>query len=542
MTVADADRIALRFQEEAVFGTTPGGDVTATITTTEATRTYSAAAGLDVFSVGQTILIAGLAQSASNGYKTVTSASATNLVVDEDIGTGEGPVASVTLKNALNEVRLTGESLGQATAIQESQEIRDDRQVADVRRTNRNAEGDISYEFSYGAFDKFLEAALMASAWSTAVTITTDTLSMASGDNSINDAGGAYAHTASLAITGNDTITRDAGSWVTDGFRDGMVITCSSSEDAGNDGDWTITAISALVITIGAGGLTNNAADTAMDIVNAGGFVTDGYAADQWIRTSGFTTAANNDFYKIVSVAAGKMVLEGNTCVTEAAGDSVTVLMGEQITNGTTQHYYTLEREYTDVDEFALYTGMQVDTWTLDTNSDGIITGTFGWIGKDETSAAATESDGTAQSAASNLVYSAIDDVDGILEALSDKSLKAFTISLANNLRPRNVIGTLGPESIGVGRVTVTGTFQKYFESEVLMDKYLNFTPTTLTMILDDNSGSGNAYVIDMPEVKFTNGRRVAGGTGQDIMADMEWSAFRDSSEDVTIRIARFPE
>lgn len=58
------------------------------------------------------------------------------------------------------------------------------------------------------------------------------------------------------------TITRSAGSWITDGFRLGDRVTIRSAEDSGNNGNFgPITAITATVITIATGAFTVNADD-----------------------------------------------------------------------------------------------------------------------------------------------------------------------------------------------------------------------------------------------------------------------------------------
>jgi hypothetical protein len=58
------------------------------------------------------------------------------------------------------------------------------------------------------------------------------------------------------------TITRSAGSWITDGFRLGDRVTIRSAEDAGNIGNFgPITALSTTVITIASGAFTVNADD-----------------------------------------------------------------------------------------------------------------------------------------------------------------------------------------------------------------------------------------------------------------------------------------
>lgn len=62
-------------------------------------------------------------------------------------------------------VRITGTTLGLAKDSLQSEEIRSDRQIADFRLGNNQVGGDINFELSYGSFDKFLQAALMALAW-----------------------------------------------------------------------------------------------------------------------------------------------------------------------------------------------------------------------------------------------------------------------------------------------------------------------------------------------------------------------------------------
>jgi hypothetical protein len=62
--------------------------------------------------------------------------------------------------------------------------------------------------------------------------------------------------------TGPDTITRTTGSWVTDGYRIGGRVEVSNAEDSGNNGTFTITAMSATVLTVTGVTFTVNANDT----------------------------------------------------------------------------------------------------------------------------------------------------------------------------------------------------------------------------------------------------------------------------------------
>ncbi|AIM40551.1 tail subunit [Vibrio phage VpKK5] len=56
-------------------------------------------------------------------------------------------------------VRITGTTLGLSKDSLQSEEIRDDRQIADFRLGANQVGGDINFELSYGSFDNLLESA-----------------------------------------------------------------------------------------------------------------------------------------------------------------------------------------------------------------------------------------------------------------------------------------------------------------------------------------------------------------------------------------------
>ncbi len=260
--------------------------------------------------------------------------------------------------------------------------------------------------------------------------------------------------------------------------------------------------------------------------------------ANQWIRASGFTTAANNGYFKIVSKTADKIVVSGGTLTDEAAGGSVTIKMGPQIVNGTTFPSFNIEKSYTDLsNELAILTGMCVDQMSLNISAGEPITGGFTFIGSKEESL--TASAGTGYDAAStNKIMTAVDDIENILENQADYSITSFTMQLANNLRERIQVGTPATVSVGTGALNITGTVQAYFESKTVMDKFLNQTVSSIALVMEDQDG--NAYIIDLPQVKYTTGQRNAGGQSQDIIADLGFTAYLDPTELITIRIAKF--
>ncbi len=282
--------------------------------------------------------------------------------------------------------------------------------------------------------------------------------------------------------------------------------------------------------------------DDADNSINDSGnqFIVDGFVVGQWIKVGGYATAANNKVGRIVSVTAGKMVLEGLTVVTEAAGPAVDIDVLEYIRNGTTQRSYTFEKNFTDLaaDDFAYFTGMEFNTMSIEVPVDGIITGTVGLMGSEGNTSQTTVGTGTNVPTNSNEVLAAVEDVNGIMVDGVVSCYTNFSIEINNNLRTRMCIGQLNIDSVGNGKLNVSGSITAYFRDATLIDKYLAFDSVALGIIVEDEAG--NVLVIYMPATKFTSGQAVASGVSTDIMAEMAYAAFRDGTLGFTVEIARF--
>jgi hypothetical protein len=74
----------------------------------------------------------------------------------------------------------------------------------------------------------------------------------------------ATAAAGSYAISTNNTITRGAGSWITEGYKVGGQITILDAEDVGNVGTFVIESLTATVLVVEGTPLTNNADDDTM--------------------------------------------------------------------------------------------------------------------------------------------------------------------------------------------------------------------------------------------------------------------------------------
>lgn len=122
----------------------------------------------------------------------------------------------------LKALRFIEESFKKATETQRSKEIRADRQAPDVIRTMVKAQGDLSFELIYSAYDDFIAAAVGSAGWSAQVSSTATTISAATADNSLNSA---------------------AVNWASAGFQANQWVKISGFATAGNNGYAKIASI-----------------------------------------------------------------------------------------------------------------------------------------------------------------------------------------------------------------------------------------------------------------------------------------------------------
>ena len=307
---------------------------------------------------------------------------------------------------------------------------------------------------------------------------------------------------------------------------------------------------SALMDSAWAAPLTGDAADidisfaTGNIITHATGFA-ETYIVGQWIKVSGAANAENNGYFKVSAYTSTQITVThpsgGSGMVNEAAGASVTIIQGAYIENGTTLDTYNIERTYGDLSsELELLLGMAIDTMSIEISPENIITASFGFIGSSADSITSSNGSGYDE-AGTTSPANAVEDVVSIQDNGTVRAATAFSLNLSNNLRSRMEIGTLGAVSLGAGKISVSGSMTSYYSSKAVLDKYIDWTDSNLAIILEDSESTPNGLIIYLPQVKYTNGRRVAGGENTDIMGAVDFEAYRDATEDITIRIARFP-
>jgi len=268
--------------------------------------------------------------------------------------------------------------------------------------------------------------------------------------------------------------------------------------------------------------------------------------AGDWVYMYGWSTATplNNAPFHVSAVSSDNRTLtltEGFTALTSSTTQSdISVRKSPMVRNGTFQKTIFIEKKFEDLTtEYAIYWNMFLDKWTIDFNARGVVGGSFEFLGQKEVSSTSALSTSTS-AAATNSVLNTVDNVY-VYEGTSTTALKVAqgSITLSNNLRDRAAVGYLGPESIGSGTVSVSGSLQLYYSDKTYIDKYLGQTATSLRVFLYDSTASPSWYLIDLPRVKLSKGDRIAGGINQDVFSNIEFTAYMHPTYSYTAKVVK---
>ena len=349
-------------------------------------------------------------------------------------GVAAGAIGAQYLRRITSDLSLAKETY-------QSNEIRTDYQVADFRHGVRSVEGTIAGELSPLTYDAFIAAALrkdFAAGATTGAIIT-------------------------LSVTNTGTkFTRSSGSFVTDGFKVG-------------------------------------------DVVSA----------------TGFTEANNNSHYCLVTVVAALTMdivpLDGVVLTDEAAGDTVTIACVGKKTytpeTGHTDDSFTIEHYYSDVTQSEVFTGCKVNTLAVSLPPTGMATINIGLMGKDITTGTSAYFTTPTAATTSGVLAS----VNGIAYAVGSRNyvLTGLNINYAGNLTMDAVVGSNTYPDIFEGRVVVSGDLTAYFENATLRDAFLNETEVALMFVFTTgNTKNADFMSFVLPRVKFGGASKDDGEKG----------------------------
>ena len=253
------------------------------------------------------------------------------------------------------------------------------------------------------------------------------------------------------------------------------------------------------------------------------------------LRGGAFQTAGDVNFE--LSYSSFDDLLEAALMGTWAPG--VPAAGTDRLTAGIVRRFHTVERYFGDIADkpYHRFRGVEVNTMELSVNANAMVTGTFGLIGADLQTGATALAGATYPAAPTT---SPLDSFTGTLleDGVPIAVITEISLSLANNLEARYVVGSKSSILPSVGRSNVSGTITAFFEDSVMLDKFINETESQIEFNLPD--AAGNNLRFWLPRVKYTGGQPDVDGEG-DITLSMPFQALLDAAEGTNIIIDRNP-
>ena len=384
--------------------------------------------------------------------------------VESTYGSAPTQASAQALRRVQSTVDLTKETY-------QSNEIRTDLQMADFRHGVRRVQGKLTGELSPGTYKDFFSYALKrdfaAVSASTGVSVTIA-------------ASGSYY-----------TITRAAGSFLTDGYKVGMVIRLSvGSLNASNiNKNLLILAIgSATVLTV--------------TPLNGSAMVAEGPIATTTITAVG----------KVTYVP----------------------------TSSHTDKSFALEHWYSDLSQSELFLGCKIARIGLALPPTGIATIDMDVVGQDF--ADTTAKRGAVALSAQYFTTPTAATTSGVLAAVNGRifsggavlaNVTGFSLDVACNFTGDPVVGQNTVPAQFAGRVLVQGQLTAYFDSVTQRDAFVNETISDVGVALSaDNSATSEFVSLHLPAVKFGGSAKDDGEKG--LVQTIPFQALMDTTGHAT--------
>lgn len=192
------------------------------------------------------------------------------------------------------------------------------------------------------------------------------------------------------------------------------------------------------------------------------------------------------------------------------------------ISNGTTEKSFTVEQGSLDINQYSLYTGVKVNSWTVDVPIDGIVTSTFSVQGKDfSISGSPQDATVTDPTVAEPFFHAGgTFTIDGVANCVNSISL-----TVDNGGTPNYCLGDDAANNITVGFLSVSGSITVYFEDAAYFTAFLNEATAILDFTLTDGVNTLN---FNLPKIKYNSADRTVDGQGP-ILVTVAFEALSDA-------------
>lgn len=278
----------------------------------------------------------------------------------------------------------------------------------------------------------------------------------------------------------------------------------------------------------------------------SGSFITDGFEVGDIVKVTGAASATLDDgYYLVTAVVALTLTLDGASWSGDDA--AVTVTRAERMKNGTKQRSFSIEVARTDLDVAVIWTGCTFNDMDLTIADEALSTVTFTVRGKSSTYVS-TPVSGTGTSAlyvtgatyTDPTVYPALTStiVPEFNVGGSAYAAKSINLRFTNNVEAQTQVGSEGPQSMRYGSYGAQITFSAYMDGHTDFNRHTGNTATNLWIVQVDSSGRGWSH--QFGTVKFSDLTADTQGLNQTDYKNGTMVALKDATQLCTHRMQRW--
>lgn len=207
-------------------------------------------------------------------------------------------------------------------------------------------------------------------------------------------------------------------------------------------------------------------------------------------------------------------------------------ISSSRLYTGTSMWSYTLEIAHTDINRFRVYTGMIPSKLNWKLGVGQIVSGSLDFMGKGMVTPVPTSTQmGTPVAAlafvSANATRGVFDVLEGGESVTVSTYIKSADITVDGSLRMQDAVGVFGAAGIASGTFKIGGTLEVYFADSTLYQKFIDGTPTSMTIPILDVDGNG--YIYHFPNFIYASGKVNAGGLDQDNTLSMSFECDFDN-------------
>lgn len=486
----------------------------------------------------------------------MSDANRTAVGIVEEVTPGTTPATPL-----IENLRIKSHSLKYAKQTVISNELVADRQILDVIPVGFEAGGDVPMETSFGALDtpfranalsEWIFAAVRSNELGvtniTAVSATAYTVltTGATKGNSGLPAVGMLFRAAGFGAVGNNRLFRAAATT----SATSIVMTAGTIEAS--------PPVGARLKAVGFEGASGDITATSTGLASTAlDFTTMGLGIGEWLWVGGgavgqqFADPDNKGFVRISGPVTATAIPLDNLPVgwgvDAGTGKTIRCFFGDYIRNGVTKRSHSLEVQYQDLAPvlYDVHTGMVSASLAVSLQARAIVEVTQTWMGLNTTTGSTRIAGATDKAAPTFDIMNSSSNVGQLYEnglaVTGPNFVVGVTLTMANNLRRRNAVGSSGSVAIALGRVAVDGTMSTYFGDNTVRQKVLSSVASSFMTAIVDPAGP-RGYLLDFPKIKFIEGDPSTPGVDQDRMLDAKFQAVKHPTFGYTYHIQRFEE